>query len=75
MNLTTRWYIYFIHTKLHTMRHKWRFIYMDTRSHTQLKEDEITEDLSVCDSSEPNLKDFCGKRRRKPRRTMLRHCD
>ena len=48
---------------------------MATRCHTQLKEDEITEDLSVCDSSDPNLKDFCGKRRRKPRRTMLRHRD
>ena len=31
---------------------------MATRCHTQLKEDEITEDLSVCDSSEPNLKNF-----------------
>ena len=31
---------------------KWRFIYIVTRSHTQLKEDEITENLSVCDSSD-----------------------
>ena len=31
---------------------------MVTRSHTQLKEDEITEDLSVCDISEPTLKNF-----------------
>ena len=45
---------------------------MVTRSHTQLKQDDITEDLSICDSSEPNLKNFCGKRRRKPQRTMLR---
>ena len=28
---------------------------MVTRSHTQLKEDQITEDLSVCHSSEPKL--------------------
>ena len=48
---------------------------MVTQSHTQLKEDEITEDLSVCDSSEPNLKNHCGKPRQKPQRTMLRHCD
>ena len=48
---------------------------MVTRSYTQLKEDEITEDLSVCDSSELNLKIFCGKRRRKPRRTMFRYRD
>ena len=41
------------------MCHKWRFIYMVTRSNAQLKEDEITEDLSVCDSSEPNLNNFC----------------
>ena len=46
---------------------------MVTRNYTQLKEDKITEDLSICDSSEPNLKNFCGKRRRKPRRTMFRH--
>ena len=34
---------------------------MVTRSHTQLKENEITEDKSVCDSSQssqPNLKNF-----------------
>ena len=30
---------------------------------------------SVCDSSQPNLKNFCGKQRRKPRRTILRHRD
>ena len=46
---------------------------MVTRNYTQLKEVKITEDLSICDSSEPNLKNFCGKRRRKPRRTMFRH--
>ena len=46
---------------------------MVTRNYTQLKEDKITEDLSICDSSEPNLKNFCGKRRRKPRRTMFRY--
>ena len=45
---------------------------MVTRSHTQLKEDEITEDLSVCDISEPTLKNFCGKRRPKPRRTVIK---
>ena len=43
------------------MYQKWRFIHIITRS--QLKEDEITEDLSVCDSSEPNLKNICGKQR------------
>ena len=43
-----RFYKYFIH------------IHMVTRSHTQF---EITDDLSVCDSSEPNLKNFCGKQR------------
>ena len=58
--------------KLHAMHHNWRYIYMVTRSHTQLKQDDITEDLSICDSSEPNLKNFCCKRRRKPQRTMLR---
>ena len=59
------------HEKLHAMCHKWRLIYMVTRIHTQLKEDE---DLSVCDSSEPNLNNFWGKWRQKPQRTMLRHC-
>ena len=59
------------HTKLHAMCHKWRLIYMVTQIHTQLKEDE---DLSVCDSSEPNLNNFWGKWRQKPQRTMLRHC-
>ena len=34
---------------------------MVTRSHTQLKEDGITEDLYVCDSSETNLKNLCDK--------------
>ena len=33
---------------------------MVARNHAQLKEDEITEDLSECDSSKPNLKIFCG---------------
>ena len=36
---------------------------MVTRSHTQLKADKITRDLSVCDSSETKLKNFGGKRR------------
>ena len=70
-----RFYKYLVNTKLRAMRHTRRFIYKVTRCHTQLKGDEITEDLSVCDSSEPNLKNFCGKRRRKPRRTMLRQRD
>ena len=38
---------------------------MDTQSHAQLKEYEITKDLSVCDSSETNLKNFCDKRHAK----------
>ena len=33
---------------------------MVTQNHTQLEKDKITDDLSVCDSSEPNLKNFCG---------------
>ena len=31
---------------------------MVTQSHTQLKEDEITEDLLQCDNIVPNLKNF-----------------
>ena len=31
---------------------------MVTRSHTQLQEHKITEDLIACDSNEPNLKNF-----------------
>ena len=37
------------------------------------KGDQITEDLSARDSNEPNVRFFCGKRRRKPQRTKLRH--
>ena len=35
-----------------------------SHGHTKpyIKEDEITEDLTVCDSSEANLKNFCGKK-------------
>ena len=35
---------------------------MVTQSHTQLKEDKLQKNLSVCDSSGPNLNNFCGKR-------------
>ena len=35
---------------------------MVTQSKTQLKEHVITEDLLACDSNEPNLKNFCGKK-------------
>ena len=38
---------------------KWRFIHMVTQSHTLLKENEITEDLSGWDSSGSNLNTKC----------------
>ena len=38
-----------------------RFIYMGTQSHTHLNEDDITEHLHLCDTSELNLK-CCGKK-------------
>ena len=44
---------------------------MVTRSHTQLKEDEIKEDLSVYDISEPHLKNFCGKQTQEPEKPCL----
>lgn len=44
------------------MHQKWGFIYIATQSHTQLKVDEITEYLFACHGSEPNLKNFCGKK-------------
>ena len=47
---------------------------MVKRNHVQLKEGEIA-DLPVCDNNEPNLKNFCGKRRPKSQKTMLRHRD
>ena len=55
---------------------KWRFINMGTRSQTQLKGDEITEDLSVCNSSGPRMfvvKDMQQMHgRRMPRKTVPR---
>ena len=33
---------------------------MVTGTHPQLQRDEITDDLSACDSSKQNLKNFCG---------------
>ena len=47
-----RFYKYFVPGNLHAMHHKQRFVYMVTQRHTKLKEDEITEDLPVCDSSQ-----------------------
>ena len=44
------------------MHQKWGFIYIATQSHTWLKVDEITEYLFACHGSEPNLKNFCGRR-------------
>ena len=76
VNPTTRcnrFYIYFV--KLHVMRDKWGFIYMTTGSYVQLKENDITGDVTVCDNSEPNLQNFGGKRRQKPRGTMSRYRD
>ena len=61
----------FVLTKLHAVRHKWRFIYMVTWSHAQFEKDEIT-DVFVYGSSVPDLKKFCGKRRQKLQKTMLR---
>ena len=55
------------------MRLKWIFVYMVKQSQTKLKGDQITEDLSARDSNDPNLRFFCGKRRRKPQITKLRH--
>ena len=49
-----------MHAKSRVMRQNWRYINMVTKN--QLKVDKITENLSVCDSSETNLKNFCGKR-------------
>ena len=51
--LCKRFYRYLLQTKLLVMRQKWRFICMVTRSHTEY--------LSICDISEPDLKNFCGK--------------
>ena len=54
-------YKYLIHTALAIYR-KLKLIYIVTQSHIQLKEDEITVELLVRDSSKPNLKNFSGKR-------------
>ena len=39
-----------------------RFIYMGTQSHTHLNEDDITEHLHLCDTSELNLKNVVEKK-------------
>ena len=49
---------YLVHTKLHAMHLKWRFIYTVIQRHIKLKGVEITEHLFVCDSSESNIEEF-----------------
>ena len=48
---------------------------MATGSYVQLNENDILEDVTLSDSSEPNLYNFGGKKRQKPRRTMSGYRD
>ena len=41
----------FVHTKLHTMHHKWGFIHMVTRNHTHLKEDIMEKAMCFINKS------------------------